>query len=159
MWPWPRPRREVPQVNYNEDTEDEDDFEEGLQFDSPLQSPVRPLPSRAGSPVELAHPTLNDNVDEVLEEVNYHLGDIVQVEEEIDELVDLLADTNTGLGNDPLEEIQGVEEEVTDFHEEVDTGVTNSPADVDVGSEIEISGILAVVENFPFVYTTNGGTQ
>ena len=119
----------MPQVNYNEDTEDEDDFEEGLQFDSPLQSPVRPLPSREGSPVELAHPTLNDNVDEVLEEVNYHLGDIVQVEEEIEELVDLLADTNIKLGSDPLEESQGVEEEVIEFNFKVPEDDTEVQAD------------------------------
>ena len=52
-------RRDIPQVNYNEESDEE-------EYDSPLVSPVRPLPTRAGSPIELAVPTLNDNVDEEL---------------------------------------------------------------------------------------------
>ena len=94
MWPFGgRPRRDLPPVNYSENSSEDENFEDGLVFNSPLQSPQRPLPTREGSPVELAHPTLNDNVDEVLEEVTYHLHDIQQVEEEIDELTDLLQDT------------------------------------------------------------------
>ena len=42
--------------------------------------------------MQLAHPTLNDNVDEDLELVNYRLGDIAQVREEVEELTDLLED-------------------------------------------------------------------
>ena len=62
-----RSRRDVPQVNYNESSEEEDDF------GSPLQSPTRPVNTRQGSPVELAIPTLNDNVDEELEAVSQQL--------------------------------------------------------------------------------------
>ena len=102
MWPWPRVRRDVPQVNYNEDTDDEE-FEDGLNFNSPLQSPGVPVHTRAGSPVLLAHPTLNDNVDDVLEEVSYALHDHNQVREEVDELTSLLEQTDTRVGSDPLE--------------------------------------------------------
>ena len=56
-----RTRRDLPRPNYNESSEDE--------YDSPLVSPSRPVNTRAGSPVELAIPTLNDNVDEDLEQV------------------------------------------------------------------------------------------
>ena len=62
-----RPRRDIPQVNY-ESSEDE--------YDSPLVSPSRPLPTRAGSPVDLAVPTLNDNVDEELEAVSQVLRNV-----------------------------------------------------------------------------------
>ena len=62
-----RSRRNVPEVNYNESSEEEDDF------GSPLQSPTRPVNTRQGSPVELAVPTLNDNVDEELEAVSQQL--------------------------------------------------------------------------------------
>ena len=64
-----RPRRNVPQVNYNQDSSEED-------YDSPLQSPNRPPPTRAGSPVELAIPTLGDNVDEELESVAQTLNNV-----------------------------------------------------------------------------------
>ena len=100
MWGWGRPKRDIPQVNYAESSEEEENFEDGLTFNSPLISPQRPLPTREGSPVELAHPTLNDNVDETLEEVTYHLHDINQVKEDIDELADLLEDTDTKVGGD-----------------------------------------------------------
>ena len=63
-----RPRRDVPQVNYNESSEDE--------YDSPLVSPSRPPPTRAASPVELAVPTLNDNVDEELQAVSQTLQNV-----------------------------------------------------------------------------------
>ena len=64
-------------VNYNEDSEEsEEDLEEGLNFDSPLASPSRPVQSREGSPQELAHPTLNDNVDEELAQVSQTLLNI-----------------------------------------------------------------------------------
>ena len=68
MWPWPgRPKRDLPVVDYNEDS-DEDEFR------SPL--PRVPTHTRAGSPVELAVPHLNDNVDEELAEVNKTLLNI-----------------------------------------------------------------------------------
>ena len=65
-----RPRRNLPQVNYNDSSEDED------EYDSPLVSPTRPHPTRAASPVELAVPTLNDNVDEELEAVSQVLRNV-----------------------------------------------------------------------------------
>ena len=56
-------------MNYNESSEEED-------FNSPLVSPSRPPVTRAGSPVELAIPTLNDNVDEDLEAVRQTLNNV-----------------------------------------------------------------------------------
>ena len=103
MWGWGRPRRDLPAVNYAESEEEDSDKEDinlpDNAFSSPLQSPARPVVTRAASPVILAHPTLNDNVDEVLEEVQYKLHDIAQVEEEIEELTDLFEDTDTKLGD------------------------------------------------------------
>ena len=64
-----RSRRDLPQVNYNESS-DEDDY------NSPLVSPSRPPVSRAGSPVTLAVPTLSDNVDEELEAVSRTLRNV-----------------------------------------------------------------------------------
>ena len=64
-----RARREVPQVNYNESSEEED-------FNSPLVSPSRPPPTRAGSPALLAVPTLGDNVDEELAAVSQTLNNV-----------------------------------------------------------------------------------
>ena len=64
-----RPRRNIPQVNYNQSS-DEDDF------NSPLVSPSRPPPTRSGSPVELAVPTLCDNVDDELEAVSQTLRNV-----------------------------------------------------------------------------------
>ena len=68
MWGWNRPRRNIPEVNYNESSEDD--------YDSPITSPSRPPNTRAGSPVQLAVPTLCDNVDEELEQVNQTLINI-----------------------------------------------------------------------------------
>ena len=64
-----RSRRELPQVNYNESSEEE-------EFGSPIQSPTRPVNTRQGSPVELAVPHLNDNVDEELEQVSRVLSNV-----------------------------------------------------------------------------------
>ena len=70
MWGWGgRPRRDLPQVNYNEQSSEDD-------YDSPLVSPSRPVQTRAGSPVELAVPTLADNVDEDLEQVRRVLQNV-----------------------------------------------------------------------------------
>ena len=63
-----RPSRNLPQVNYNEDSHDEDEEN--------FVSPGRPPVTRAGSPVELAVPHLNDNVDEDLEKVNQTLRNV-----------------------------------------------------------------------------------
>ena len=97
MWGWGRPKRDLPTVNYNESSEEEsvegqEEFQDGLNFDSPLISPRVPIQSRAGSPLNnvVGGPTLADNVDDTLEEVNWRLHDIAQVEEEADELADLL---------------------------------------------------------------------
>ena len=65
-----RSRRDVPQVNYRDPSSDEDDF------NSPLVSPTRPPPTRAGSPALLAVPTLGDNVDEELEAVSRTLTNV-----------------------------------------------------------------------------------
>ena len=60
-----RPRRDVPRVNYNESS-DEDNF----------QSPDRPPVTRQGSPQLLAVPQLNDNVDEDLDRVHQTLQNV-----------------------------------------------------------------------------------
>ena len=70
-----RPKRDVAPVNYNKD-KSEEDLEEGFNFDSPLTSPRRPVHTREGSPQELAYPTLNDNVDEELDQVRQTLQNI-----------------------------------------------------------------------------------
>ena len=75
-------------MNYNESS-DEDDF----------RSPSRPPVSRSGSPVELAIPQLNDNVDEELEQVKqvlqnvgntplFRTGGGKEKEEDLDEVID-----------------------------------------------------------------------
>ena len=64
-----RSRRDVPRPNYNESSEEDD-------YESPLVSPSRPPPTRAASPVELAVPTLADNVDEELEAVSQTLRNV-----------------------------------------------------------------------------------
>ena len=58
----------MPQVNYNESSSDssEDNF----------LSPERPVHTRAGSPVQLAVPHLNDNVDEELNQVRQTLQNL-----------------------------------------------------------------------------------
>ena len=66
-----RPSRSLPQVNYKEQSSDEDE-ENPENFVSPGRPPV----TRAGSPVELAIPHLNDNVDEDLERVSQTLRNV-----------------------------------------------------------------------------------
>ena len=64
MWGWGR-LRELPQVNYNESSSSDDELNLPADaFNSPLNSPQQPVHTREGSPQLLAHPTLNDNVDE-----------------------------------------------------------------------------------------------
>ena len=58
-------------MNYNESSEEDEN-----DYNSPLVSPSRPPVTRAGSPVELAVPTLNDNVDEELEAVRQTLNNV-----------------------------------------------------------------------------------
>ena len=66
MWGWTFNRRNLPEVDYNESSEDEDQF----------VSPLRPPATRAGSPHLLSIPTLSDNVDEELNEVSNTLRNI-----------------------------------------------------------------------------------
>ena len=97
MWSWGRPKRDLPVIDYAESSSSEEDYESGLKFDSPLQSPQRPIHTREGSPsghVE-GGPTLADNVDDTLEEVQFKLHDIAVVREEIEEVTDLLETADT----------------------------------------------------------------
>ena len=111
MWVWGRPKRDLPPVNYAE-TSSEDEFDlPANAFKSPLRSPQQPVHTREGSPQLLAHPTLNDNVDEVLEEVSIHLADIQQVEEEVEELALLLEETDTKIGSEHSDSSHEVEKE------------------------------------------------
>ena len=79
--------RNLPKVNYADSTSSEEDLETGLNFESPLQSPRRPLPTREGTPTGCVEggPTLADNVDDTLEEANWKLYDIAVVREEVEE--------------------------------------------------------------------------
>ena len=88
-------------MDYTENSDDEEEFEDGLDFDNIEVNliPAVPVHTREGSPVDLEYPPLSDNVDEILEDVNYKLGDHCQAEEEVEELTDLLEVTNTGLGD------------------------------------------------------------
>ena len=63
-----RPSRNLPTVDYNEDTSSDEDL--------PFVSPKRPAVTRAGSPELLAVPQLSDNVDEDLEQVSQTLKNI-----------------------------------------------------------------------------------
>ena len=112
MWNWGRALRDLPPVNYAESSSSsEENYEEGLNFNSPLQSPRRPLNTREGSPVELFHPPLRDNVDEDLELVNYRLGDIAQVTEDVEELTDQLQQQLVPEKNKNPKKSSGVESE------------------------------------------------
>ena len=62
-----KPSRNLPTINYNEDSSDDD---------LPFVSPKRPSVTRAGSPQPLAVPQLCDNVDEDLEKVSQTLKNI-----------------------------------------------------------------------------------
>ena len=64
-----RSRRNLPEVDYRDLSSEE-------EYDSPLVSPQRPPVTRAGSPVELAIPTLADNVDEDLNAVSQALQNV-----------------------------------------------------------------------------------
>ena len=61
-----RPKRDLPPVNYRDESSDEETF----------QSPERPPVTRQGSPQLLAVPQLNDNVDEELEAVAQTLKNV-----------------------------------------------------------------------------------
>ena len=116
MWGWGRPKRDLPEINYNESSEEEEEnFQEGLNFESPLHTPPqRPLPTREGSPAGQVQggPTLADNVDDELEEVAWHLHDIAVVREEAEELAELLQNADTKVGNDISEPAIEIKEEV-----------------------------------------------
>ena len=111
MWVWGRPKRDLPEVDYAELTSDKEDLEEGLDFrnHSPLTSPKRPLQSREGSPVGQVQggPTLADNVDNELEEVQWRLNDIAEARNNIEELTDTLekTDTKVGTGKTEIDEV------------------------------------------------------
>ena len=107
MWGWGYNLRPLPTVNYAESSDEEvaeEDLQAGLNFHSPLTSPRRPQPTREGSPVGQVEggPTLADNVDDELEEVQYKLHDIAVVREEIEEVTDLLNEVDTRIGEDDL---------------------------------------------------------
>ena len=68
MFGWGKPSRNLPAVDYTEDTSSDDDL--------PFVSPKRPSVTRAGSPQLLAVPQLSDNVDEDLEQVSQTLRNI-----------------------------------------------------------------------------------
>ena len=82
MWPWPnRPKRDIPQIDYNESSS-EGDYEEGLNFNSPLQSPTRPHQSVSVSPRTLLQPD-PPPVDEILQRVSVKLEDLDTSESEV----------------------------------------------------------------------------
>ena len=106
-------------VNYNEESEEED-LEEGLNFDnfeSPLESPSRPVHTREGSPQDLAHPTLNDNVDEELAQVRQTLQNV---------------------GHTPL--FRGVRTSI--FRGVPEGEEASSAADPEISEEVEESGLV-----------------
>ena len=74
MWGWPK--RDIPKVNYRENSDSGSENSEDELF----VSPRRPVVSRAGSPTVLAVPQLNDNVDEDLNEVSKTLKNIGHTE-------------------------------------------------------------------------------
>ena len=118
MWGWGR-LRELPTVNYAESSDEEvaeEDLQSGLNFHSPLQSPRRPQTTREGSPVGIVigGPTLADNVDDELEEVQYKLHDIAVVREEVEEVTDLLNEVDTRVGRENSEVASEVGTEVED---------------------------------------------
>ena len=137
MWGWGCPKRDLPPINYAEDSEESsEDYESGLNFNSPLTSPKRPLPSREGSPQLLAHPPLRDNVDEELEEVAWKLHDHNQVREEVEELTDLLETTDIKPGFIKSEPELG--EEI------VDEGVVSAGVDKPLQAPNQPRRIMAV---------------
>ena len=150
MWPFGRPRRELPVVNYNEDTDSEENFEDGLEFNSPLVSPRRPQPTREGSPVEvLGGPTLADNVDDKLEEVQWKLNDLAVVREEIEEVTDLLQEVDTRVGGDDSE-LSEVGTEVEDVGIVVETPQVDNcqePLTEDEESVINMAAFEDINEN------------
>ena len=124
MWNnyWLRSRRDVPQVN--ESSEDEDNY------DSPLVSPQRPPPTRAGSPALLAIPTLGDNVDEELEAVAQTLSNV--------------GHTHTFRNTRP--EPEGGEQPVQEVHplgpEVIDEGFINQEPAGELGEEAPANDIM-----------------
>ena len=80
---WTRNRRNLPTINYAEDSEEED-LEEGLNFDSPLTSPRRPHQSPSVSPRALLQPD-PPPTEEVLNSVQIKLEELPVKSEEVDE--------------------------------------------------------------------------
>ena len=144
-------------MNYAENSSSEEDYEEGLVFDSPLRSPVnpltspqRPVVSREASPQPLAHPTLADNVDDILEEVQYKLHDIAVVREEIEEVTDLLetADTKVGEDQKASDEVEVVVEESGYIVGQAQTETCQGPPDNSEDGEDSEDEDAEMVVNF-----------
>ena len=92
MWPWPgRPKRDIPQVNYTESSSEED-YEEGLNFNSPLTSPSRPHQTPSISPRALLQPD-PPPTDEVLQVVTNILEDL-KAEDTIEGQIQASADNS-----------------------------------------------------------------
>ena len=134
-------------MDYNEDTseESEDNFEDGLDFTDAEVNLVPPLPTRQGSPLNEVDggPTLADNVDDTLEEVQWKLHDIAQVREEIEEVTDLLEDVDTRVGDKSETEQVGEELEESglvageNFEEDCELPLGNMPDDAAVVVEYD----------------------
>ena len=77
-----RPRRNLPVINYVEDSIEEEDLETGLNFDSPLTSPRRPHQSPSVSPRALLQPD-PPTTEDVLEVVITKLTDLPEGEDEV----------------------------------------------------------------------------
>ena len=124
MWPWPgKPKRDLPVIDYNEDTDEEDSENEFGLPENAFASPRVPHHTRAGSPAEEAsvYPSLADNVDE----------DLVQVRQ-----------TLQNIGHTPI--FRPVQPEDT---EEVVTGIVIGQADTkaDLGDENEAPPVARMV--------------
>ena len=99
MFSWSgRPKRNTPEVNYKEDSDSEEDF------NSPLNSPP-PVNTRQGSPVLLAIPQLNDNVDEDLEQVSQTLQNIGHTPLFRKKQPKDLPESNLGTGEEVIDEL------------------------------------------------------
>ena len=128
MWGWGRPRRNLPEVDYRDYDSSEDDF------NSPLVSPSRPPQTRAGSPAELAVPTLGDNVDEELEQVRQTLQNV--------------GHSHTFRGTHPAgARVRGVAEVVGGGEEVVEGLVVQGPDSGKVADENPIPAVMVAFED------------
>ena len=127
-----RSRRDVPQVDYNESSEEEE------EFDSPLVSPQRPPPTRAGSPVQLAIPTLSDNVDEELESVAQTLSNVGH-SHTFRNTRPVIPRPDPEGGENPAQEVHPLEPEVIN-EDSVTCGASNDPEDIVVNEDFVTGG-------------------